>query len=316
MDHLQVVYRDVDRTPLLYVIAAMAERHEHFELQIRQVRDGKAYERGFLAGEFDLICEHLRFLFPARRAGHPVRCLAACQNRSTDRLLAREGIDTLQDLDSGTVAVRATESSRLSATYWLKHLGLQDRVRVLVVEDEEVGRWRQWRKVAGGDADAVICSPLYQEPAIAAGLHRLDVQPLPQIGSLFFAALGPFVERNDALLRRFMRALYRALCAVHHDAPAVLAIMCGKPAELMKLRNDAALERHYEHLRESLDERPIPQFEALAVTSAMLAEGDGTIAGMNPLALWDLHYLLELEDSRFMEGLASRAENNAAGWLQ
>ena len=74
---MQIAYRDVDRTPLLYLLKEAASKHEGLEIEFVQVQGGAEYERRFLAGDFDLICEHLRFLFPARLAGHPVRCLAA-----------------------------------------------------------------------------------------------------------------------------------------------------------------------------------------------------------------------------------------------
>jgi len=305
MDSIQLVYRDVDRTPLLYLLADQARRHESLDVEIRQVADGHEYEQGFLAGDFDLVCEHLRFLFPARLAGHPVRVLATCQNQSSERLLARAGIESVDDLGGAVIAIRATESSRLSAMRWLKFLRLDDRVRALVIDDRDIGRWQQWRRVADGSADAVVCSPLYAPPALAAGLHPVDVPALPELGSLFLAALGPFIEQNEPLIRRLMRALYRAIFAVHHDPAAVLAVMAGKPAELMKLTDEAELRLHYESLCRTLDERPLPRLEALATTMEILREGYASLAGMNPLSLWDLHYVIELEEARFMQQLAT-----------
>jgi ABC-type nitrate/sulfonate/bicarbonate transport system substrate-binding protein len=308
MDSVEVVYRDVDRTPLLYVLRAMALQHENLEVEIRQVSGSEDYEQGFLRGEFDLICEHLRFLFPARLAGHPVRCLAACQNRSSEVLLVGPGIAALEELTGRAVAIRATPASQISATYWLKHLGLKGQVQMLIVEDDEVGRWQQWRKVTSGEADAVVCSPLYQDAALSAGLHVLDVPSLPEIGSIFFAALGPFIARNEDKLRRFMRALYRAVHTFHHDRKTATDIMSGEPAQLMRLRDDAHHERLYDRLRENLDERPIPRLDALSTTFAMLNESYTPLGDMNPLSLWDLHYVLELEEQRFMERLAAGEE--------
>ena len=59
------------------------------------------------SGKLDLICEHLQFLFPARAQGHAVRCLAACQNRSVEEMLARKGVDSIRDLRGKTVAIRS-----------------------------------------------------------------------------------------------------------------------------------------------------------------------------------------------------------------
>jgi ABC-type nitrate/sulfonate/bicarbonate transport system substrate-binding protein len=299
MDTIQVVYRDPDRTPLLFVIQEMARRHENLMVSIEQVRDAHAYEQGFLNGDFDLICEHLRFLFPARLEGHPVRCLAACQNASTDLLLAKPDINSIEELDGRTVAIRGMPSSQLMATYWLRHLGLEDRVRSLVISDEQVGRWQQWRSVVDGESDAVICSPLYVDAAQAAGLHVLDVPPLPEIGPLFFAALGPFLERQPDTVRRFVRALYRGLRTFKDDPATSLPIVAGEPARLIGLEGDAAVRRLYERLRGSYVRRPIPELAALATTFAVVQQAYPQIASMNPLTLWDLHYVLEVEESQF-----------------
>ena len=305
-DRIQVVYRDVDRTPLLYVIRKMASEHERLEVAIERVPGAEEYEQGFLRGEFDLICEHLRFLFPARLEGHPVRCLSACQNRSANTLVAREEIRGVDDLPGKTIAVRATPATRLSATHWLKHLGLEGRVQTLFVEDDAVGRWQQWRKVVSGEAHAAVSSPLYLDPAIDAGLHVLDVPPLPEIGPLFFAALGPFIAQHEDPLRRFMRALYRAVHTFRREPETTLAIMSGEPARLMGLGDEPALRKQYQRLRDNLDERPVPRLDALAATYAMLSEGYTKLPEMNPLALWDLRYVLELEEQHFMEGLMGR----------
>jgi ABC-type nitrate/sulfonate/bicarbonate transport system substrate-binding protein len=309
---MQIAYRDVDRTPLLYLIKEAAVRYEDLEIELIQVQSGAVYERRFLAGELDLICEHLRFLFPARLAGHPVRCLAACQNHSSDRLLARREIATLDDLRGRTVAIRATESSRISSIYWLRQLGLADQVQTLIVDDAEVGRWQQWRMVAAGEADAVICSPLYQIPAVAAGLHVLEVPPLPEIGSLFFAELGPFIDGHQDSLRRFMRALYRALQIVHHRRDEALAEMAGEPARLMGLSGMVEIETRFDEIRDGLDERPIPRLAAVATTSAMLNEGYAALRDLEPMTLWDLRFVLELEEQRFMEQLSDGSASSPA----
>jgi ABC-type nitrate/sulfonate/bicarbonate transport system substrate-binding protein len=298
MRRIQVVYRDPDRTPLLFVIQALARGHEDLDVSVEQVQDAQAYESGFLRGEFDLICEHLRFLFPARLDGHPVRCIAACQNASTDVLVARAGIARVEDLVGGTVAVRATPSSRLSGTFWLRQLGLEGRARPLVVADEQVGRWQQWRTVIAGECDAAICAPLYVDAACQAGLHVLeDAAPLPEIGSLFFAGLGPFLQREEETVRRFVRAVYRGLAVFKDDPETSLSIVADQPARLMGLTDAAAVRRTYERLRASYTRRPVPELAALANTFALVQQAYPAIEALNPLALWDLHYVLEVEEA-------------------
>ena len=307
MDTLHIGYRDVDRTPLLYVLKEMASKFEDLDVILDHISDGEEYEQGFLRGDIEVICEHLRFLPPAKLEGYPVRCLASCQNLGTEKLLATETVKSLEDLSGKRVAIRATPSSQLSAKQWLKYLGIGDSLSTIAVEDEEVGRWRQWQKVIDGDASAVVCSQLYMEDALQAGLHVLDVPPLPEIGSLFLAALGPFVTENDRAFRSLIRALYRALYVFHEMPESAIAIIAQEPAKLMHLNDADAVRKCYETLEGGYDRLPVPTVDALSTTFRLIDEGYEPLDGLNFLTLWDLRYLLELEESKFMDSLRTTA---------
>lgn len=302
---LRICYRDHDRTPLLFVLKEMAAKHENLELEIEQIVGTEEYEQGFLRGELPIICEHIRFLYPARRDGHPVRCLAACGGSGVDRLIARPEVRSMDDLVGKTIAIRGTESTRFSTLHWLKYLGLADSCQVIFADDRDVGRWQQWRKVASGEADAATCSPLYQDAPLAAGLHFVEGPALPSVGQIFFAALGPFVESHQDELRRLIRALYRALHTFHHDPATTKRIMAGEPARRMGIKDDATLQSQYERLRDGLGERPIPRPEAVASSLAMLQDQWGGLEDVNPLALWDLRFVLQVEEEGLPAQLAA-----------
>jgi ABC-type nitrate/sulfonate/bicarbonate transport system substrate-binding protein len=299
---LRIAYRDHDRTPLLYVIKDQAARFEDLKLDILHVPGGDDYRSGFLSGKFELICEHLRFLFPARLKGHPVRCLAATQIEAVDRFVAMPAIRTVADMKGKRVAVRENESSQITLKYWLRSLGLADQVEIGIHSDKEIGRWEQWRKVVKGDADIALCSPLYLQAPLQAGLEVVNVPPLPVIGPLFFATREPVIRQQEEAIRRFMRALYRAMEVFRNDRQQTIAIMAQGPAQLMGLADVDAIERQYEVLRNSTAERPIPLPEAIQNTFHMVGEAYD-VAALNPLTLWDLRYVIELEEKQFMDGL-------------
>jgi len=301
---LRLAYRDHDRTPLLFVIRDQAARFEDLDVEVQHVPGGEDYRRGFLAGDCDLICEHLRFLFPSRLQGHPVRCLAATELHAVDRLVSLRPIRAAAELAGTTIAVRDQESSRLSLAYWLQTLGVTDRVKVAVFSDEETGRWEQWRKIGTGDADVALCSPLYLQAAIATGLVVAELPPLPIVGPLFFATRGPVIRENEGAIRAFMRALYRGVHAFRNDAGYTQSIMERGPAQLMGLTDRAAIETQYDVLRERIAEKPIPGPECILNAFHMVRD-ELDVAALNPLEMWDLHYAIELEEQRFMETLRS-----------
>src|ERR1700761_8708185 len=110
-DTLRVAYRDHDRTPLLHVIRDQAARFEELTGELLHVPGGSDYRNGFLDGSFEFICEHLRFLFPARLEGHPVRCLAATELAGGDVFVAAQTLRTAADFIGKRIAVRDQESA-------------------------------------------------------------------------------------------------------------------------------------------------------------------------------------------------------------
>jgi ABC-type nitrate/sulfonate/bicarbonate transport system substrate-binding protein len=312
-DVMSVAYRDVDRTPLLYVLRDNGLRYEDIDIKIVQIQPSADYQRAFLTGEVDLICENFRSLPQARHAGHPVRCIASCQNVAADKWLASPAIGSLGDLAGRRVAVRATPSSRITAERWLRYLGRPD-ITTLVVDDREVGRWRQWSEVVRGRAEAAIISPLYVPEAVAAGLRVIDVPPLPQIGPLFLAALGPAVDGRAGAMRKVIRALYRALEMFRHDPAGTMSIMAAEPARLLGLASEPEIRRWYEVLRGEYDERPVPSPEAIAETSKSQRDENPGLAGFNAMSLWDLREVIRLEESHFPEQLReARQEESTVG---
>lgn len=301
--HIQVAYRDPDRTPLLYVIRHEAALHEGLDVSIDRVQPAPEFEQGFLTGALDLICEHGRFLPAARRAGHPVRYFASTSNYSTGSLVTRPEITSMSDLVGKSIAVRVTEASRPVTSRWLENLGLDGKVNLLKAPDTEVGRWRQWTKIISGEADAAQCSHLYLDPPLAAGLHVIEGAPHPSLGNIFLAGQGPFMTQNENEIRALVRALYRALHTFRYDPETSLRIMAGEPARLMKVDDDQLLRRQYEFLRRGYDTRPVPRLAGIASAWEQTKEEAPGLEDIDPLSLWDLHYVLELEEARFAEQL-------------
>jgi ABC-type nitrate/sulfonate/bicarbonate transport system substrate-binding protein len=281
-----------------------AALHEGLDVSIDRVQPAPEFEEGFLAGKLDIICEHGRFLPAARRAGHPVRYFASTGNYSTGSLVTRPEIKAMSDLVGKTIAARVTEASRPVTSRWLENLGLEGKVTVLKAPDTEVGRWQQWTKIMSGEADAAQCSHLYLDPPLAAGLHVVEGEPHPSLGNIFLAGRGPFMTDNEAEIRALVRALYRALRTFRDDPETSLRITAGEPARLMKIEDEQLLRRQYEFLRASYDVRPVPRLAAMASAWEQTKEEVPGLDDLDPLSLWDLHYVLEQEEAHFAESLA------------
>jgi len=65
------------------------------------------------------------------------------------------------------------------------------------------------------------------------------------------------------------------------------------------------LRRQVDSIAEMLRVKPFPTVEAIMNTNETAAHEYGT-AVENPLMLWDLHWLKELDDEGFIDGLIER----------
>jgi ABC-type nitrate/sulfonate/bicarbonate transport system substrate-binding protein len=301
---LSIAFRDPDRTPLLYVLRDEAARHENLDVNVVNVHSANEFEQGFLSGQLDFICEHGRFLPAARRAGHPVRYFASTGKLTRGSLVTRPDIHSVVELEGKTIAARVTDASRPVTTQWLEGIGLAGKVTVLKAPDTEVGRWQQWTKIISGEADAAQCSHLYLDAPLAAGFHVVEGPPRPSLGNIFLAGLGPFMAAHQDEMRALVRSLYRALHTFRENPERTLRIMAAEPARLMKIEDEGLLRRQYEHLRGTYDDRPVPQLAAIAASWEQNKQEVAGLDDFDPLALWDLHYVLEQEEAHFAERLS------------
>jgi hypothetical protein len=74
-------------------------------------------------------------------------------------------------------------------------------------------------------------------------------------------------------------------------------------SELLKMRGDEEWDCFYENQVESLESAPYPSLEAIQNVFALAVKGAPEIKEFNPLALWDLHYVKEIDDSGYIRRL-------------
>ena len=84
-----------------------------------------------------------------------------------------------------------------------------------------------------------------------------------------------------------------------------MEIITQEPMSLMAISDIAELTRQVDSIVEMLRVKPYPTVEAILNTNEIAAREYGA-AVENPLALWDLHWLKQLDDEGFIDGLISR----------
>jgi hypothetical protein len=81
-----------------------------------------------------------------------------------------------------------------------------------------------------------------------------------------------------------------------------LEIVAQEPMRRMRISDPAELERQFDLIVNGLQLKPYPTPQAIANTFEIAAAEFGA-AAVNPLSLWDLHWVKELDDAGFIDDL-------------
>jgi hypothetical protein len=304
METVRLAYRDDDRTPIIYCIREMALRHYGLDVEVLRIKDYGEFESAIFDGSADILIDHVEFIYAEAAKGKRITFFCAPKILRGLELVAPRHVAGPEDFAGQTMAVR--DSGRPHAVaLWLRMMGLENKVKTVIVPEGEVGRWQQWRKVVSGECIACFVDPLYLADALQAGLHVLKVPDLQVVGHYAQVCTAEFARKNSIRLSNYVKAVLHALCLVKYDKQAAMKIVVGEPMIRMKVDSLAAMESYFDAIVAKLQLKPYPTPEAIANTYEIAVAEYGA-QGINPMSLWDLHWIKELDDEGFIDGLVKQ----------
>lgn len=298
---VRLAYRDEDRTPVIFCVKEMARRHYDVNVEVILIKGTIDYETALFNDSCDVIIEHLEYLYSAAAQGKKVTMFCAPSLGRGLQLVVAAEIQDVQALRGKSLAVR-TSGRPHALVLWLRMMGLEDDVKIQMVSDDEVGRWGQWKKVSSGQCIATFMSDLYLPDALAAGLKVLPVADLPVVAHYAQACLSKFAREKAGLLRDYIKAVIHGVCLMILRKDEALEIVAREPMRRMKLTDHTELERQFDAIVRLLQLKPFPTLQAIA-NSFEIATAEFGAADINPLTPWDLHWVKELDDNGFIDGL-------------
>jgi hypothetical protein len=301
MPTVRLAYRDEDRTPVIFCIKEMAWRHYDVDVQVLLIKGTKEYEAALFNGSCDMIIEHLEYLYPAAAQAQKVTMFCAPSLGRGLELVVPEGVKSVEAFKGKSLAVR-TSGRPHALVLWLRMMGLEKDMQILMVGDDEVGRWGQWKKVLSGECIATFMSPLYLPDALAAGLKVLSVPDLPVVAHYAQACLSNFARENSDLMTDYVKAVIHGVALMILRRAEALEIVSREPMRRMKISDRSELERQFDSIVKGLQLKPYPTPQAIANTFEIGTAEFGA-AEINPLTLWDLHWVKELDDAGFIDDL-------------
>jgi hypothetical protein len=105
-------------------------------------------------------------------------------------------------------------------------------------------------------------------------------------------------------MRRHVRAVVHALAWLIRRPAEAYAALRPQLMPLMNVSDAGELKRRFDAVVDGIKLKPYPTPEAVANTYEIATLEYPGAQGLNPLSLWDLHWVKELDDEGFIDALA------------
>jgi ABC-type nitrate/sulfonate/bicarbonate transport system substrate-binding protein len=319
MDKIAFPYRSSTHLPLLHVIAESGS-WEKYGLDVeydRGISSSRAHD-AVLKGEVEFVGGNHVSTYGRRARGDEWVYLGQTINSVARRLvvLPASGIDGVGDLREKVVGSRGSHP-RLNDWLYLKQRGLdEDRDDVKIVDqihhdagsldpksqasEDEVPPL--WQLVRDRRVDAAFLMPPTSVFAKEAGLKVIDIEPMPMIYFTTLSSSLRFVEKHPDIVERFLKGVIEGIHFFKTEAEKSIRIIRDRYANEGRMDAAAAAQTHA-HLAHQLEPRLYPTMAAIANVYEEAIRQDKDAKRINPMELWDLHFVRRLDDIGFIDQL-------------
>jgi ABC-type nitrate/sulfonate/bicarbonate transport system substrate-binding protein len=260
---------------------------------------------GLKAGDLDVVSgNHHNLYVRAALAHDPYVHIAQSNNAWRENsLVCGKDINGVQDLKGKRVAMDDYDGhTGLNVWLLLKQHGLEEGRDVELVTDPAKGAERA-KAVMAGKYDATFVRAVERLRALKLGAKVIDVSPMPMIEGVTLTTTTTYVSKHEEECRSLVRALVDGIHFFKTKKADTLAIIKKHCSELLRINDDEEWNCFYEDQAASLEKLPYPSIEAIQNVFALAVKRDPEIKEFNPLALWDLHYVKEIDDSGYVRQL-------------
>lgn len=304
---LRIIYRSNSHAPL-WLVAEKSGSWQKNGLDVDsspQLIREKAVE-ALKNGHVDLISgnHHNLYVRNAKNGEDFVHLAQATNNWTENKLVVTPGIRSVQDLKGKRiVADKLTSHAGLNIWLYLKQEGLDvDRGDVELVELRGSSEER-WKGVVKGEFAGTFVTIPHDTRAAAAGAHVIEARAIPMIRGVTLTTTMSFVKGHEEEIRMLTRGFVDAIHFFITRKQETLEILKEHATPILKLQTDAEVETLYDEWAQSLERKPYPALDAIANVFQLAVRRNPEIAGYNPLALWDTHFVRELDDSGYIDSL-------------
>jgi len=304
---LRIIYRSNSHAPL-WLVADKSGSWQRNGLDVDtspQLIREKAVE-SLKNGHVDLISgnHHNLYVRNAQNGDDFVHLAQATNNWTENKLVVGPGIRSVQDLKGKKIiADKLTSHAGLNIWLFLKQEGLDaDRGDIELVELRGSSEDR-WRRVLTGDYAGTFVTIPHDSRAAQAGAHVISTRAIPMIRGVTLTTTMAFVKSHEDEMRLLIKGFVDAIHFFLTRREETLEILNEHATPILKLQSDAEVETLYDEWAQSLERKPYPALPAISNVFQLALRRNPEIASYNPLALWDTHFIRELDDSGYIDQL-------------
>lgn len=306
---------------LLHVIAHSGSWEKHgLRVEYNKHIGSSRSHDAILKGEVEFVGGNHVSTYAHRARGDKWVYLGQTVNRVHHKLVVRRdsGIDCIGDLRLRKVITRGSHPG-LNDWLYLKQHGLDaDRDEVEIVNQIRHKRgsmdpaaladpegWTLpplWQVVKNGEADAAFLTPPASLFAEQAGLKVIDIEPLPMIWFTTISSSLDFVQKHPELVEKFLKGMIEGIHFFKTRAEESINIIQEYHTLEGKMSREQAITT-WRNLAPLLEPKLLPSLRAIENVYEEAIKQDKDALRINPMELWDLHYLRRLDDMGFVESL-------------
>jgi ABC-type nitrate/sulfonate/bicarbonate transport system substrate-binding protein len=308
MEKVSLAYRTENFSPFVLVLQETGRSKYGIDVDAKLIPGVEQAEADIVDGGIDLIIGHHFTPFVSQVTGSCLTWLAIGQNYRDYKLVTRPGINKFEELRGKKVAVANNPCQGLNMRLMLKQMGLEGQVTVV----EPEGRW--FDKMLDVIAEGDVAGGFVETPADILAKRRglrvhEDTPILEVIMGECITTIPKFIHGREETIRRFLKAYLHSACIFKTDKAHVKkAIRSGKHgrgsiSSLFDVDDEELVEAFYQRWSGRWEKKPYPTLGALQNTKEKATRFDGRAALVDPFTVVDMHYLVEIDRTGFIDRL-------------
>jgi len=303
MDKIKFPYRSDGHLAFLHVVQESGSWAKHnLDVEYDYFISADDSHKLVASGDVEFVSGNHLSPYAARMKGDPWVYVGQTLNLNYHRLcvMPDSGINGIADL-RGKIVAHKGQHPGLNNWLFLKENGLDVDKGDIVMK-----KWRNedkaaWEGVQVGEFDAALITPPDDVFAKKAGLKVIEIPFQPMVWFTTISTSWKFAQKHPDIVDRVLKAICEGIAFFKNDKAKTTAILAKKYKD--EDWDNEVVEHMYKELSTILEKKPYPTLPAIRNVFELAKRQHPECASMNPLALWDMHYLRQVDDSGFIDKL-------------